>query len=77
MINKVLRSSRAFPLGSVGSFYDVRSPSGARMLFFVKITCEVFDVLVFLQDSSYLCRYKFPRFSWFEEDVIDYLTKNV
>lgn len=77
MISKVLKCSRAFPLGSVGSWYQVETDSGAEILIFVNIKQVFFDVLVFKVEKLYFCRYQFPRFSWYEEDIVEYLKKEI
>lgn len=77
MINKVLRLSRPFPLGSVSEFYNIDTYSGAGLLIFVKINKDFFDVLCFRQDVLYFCRYQFPRYAWYIEDVLEYLKSNL
>ena len=77
MINKIFHSSRAYPLGSVYSWHQVESVSGFPMLIFVNIKPDFWDVLVFLEQNLYFCRYQFPRYSWYVEDIVEYLQVNL
>ena len=76
-ISKVLKCSRAFPLGKVDHFQRFTCLSGLIVLIFVKYTTDYFDVLCFQSENLYICRYKFPRYSWYVEDIVDYLKKEL
>ena len=77
MISKVLKCSRAFPLGSVWSWYQVETFSGGQLLIFINLLSDIFDVLCFRVEKLYFCRYKFPRYSWNDEDIVEYLKKEL
>lgn len=76
-ISKVLRCSRAYPLGCVTEWQEVTTFAGAKVLIFLKMTTEIWDALVFLYDNKYFCRYQFPRWSWNDEEIVEYLKKNL
>lgn len=76
-VNKILKCSRAFPLGSIDDFYKVETFSGGELLIFVKIMQNVFDVLCYRSEKKYFCRYQFPRYVWYEEDIVEYLQKEL
>lgn len=76
-ISKILKCSRAFPLGKVDHFQRFTSLSGLILLIFVKYTVDYYDVLCYQSENLYICRYKFPRYSWYVEDIVDYLKENL
>lgn len=77
MVSKVLKCSRAFPYRSIDYFQSVTSLSGAMLLIFVKHTVDFHDVLCYNVETSYFCRYQFPKRVWYVEDVIEYLKKEL
>lgn len=78
-VSKILKCSRAFPYRFVDYFQSVTSLSGAKLLIFVKHTVEFHDVLCYNCETSYFCRYQFPkRGDWlYVEDVVEYLKKEI
>lgn len=77
MVSKVLKCSRAYPLGSIWSWFQVETLSGGELLIFINLRSEIFDVLCFRVEKLYLCRYQFPRYSWTDEDIVEYLKKEL
>ena len=78
-VSKVLKCSRAFPYRAIDDFQSVTSLSGASLLIFVKFTIDLYDVLCYNCETSYFCRYQFPkRGDWlYVEDVVEYLKKEL
>ena len=77
MNSKVLRCSRAYPLGKVAYSQRFSCLSGLDVLIFVKTTVDYHDVLCFQFEDLYFCRYKFPRYSWYFEDIVEFLKKEL
>lgn len=75
MISKVIKSSRAYPLGKVDCHQLYCSPENFGHVFLVKKCEEFYDVLCFFISESYLCRYKFP-IDWKLDDVFKFCFEN-
>ena len=77
MISKVFKCSRAFPLGKVDYYNIFTCLSGMKVLILVKFCVDYHDVLCFQSENLYICRYKFPKSSWYVEDIVEFLKKEL
>lgn len=76
-MEKIVKSSRSYPLGKVDAVHTVvRSSDGApQFLVFVKNCENCLDVLAYSFETYYLSRYKFPV-NYSNVDISKFLLEN-